>query len=143
MEMIDCVDPLTDPTAHGGRAEDAFDLVLRPSPREPKLLVPLVGRLLPVSAVLRADAEVVLLPAGLPHLGVGRPTWCGGVILDPPARVPPLGPLELLRMAALLPVHGLHGFLLVAFRLCHARRCRSAPAAKHRSRPSGLQTDAA
>ena len=28
MEMIDSVGPLTDPTAHGGRAEDAFDLVL-------------------------------------------------------------------------------------------------------------------
>src|SRR5438094_3133944 len=28
MEMIDTIGPLTDPTAHGGRAEDAFDLVL-------------------------------------------------------------------------------------------------------------------
>ena len=28
IEMIDCVGPLTDPTAHGGSAEDAFDLVL-------------------------------------------------------------------------------------------------------------------
>src|SRR5881409_2928480 len=28
MEMIDSVGPLTDPTAHGGSAEDAFDLVL-------------------------------------------------------------------------------------------------------------------
>jgi pimeloyl-ACP methyl ester carboxylesterase len=28
IEMIDSVGPLTDPTAHGGRAEDAFDLVL-------------------------------------------------------------------------------------------------------------------
>ena len=28
IEMIDTVGPLTDPTAHGGRAEDAFDLVL-------------------------------------------------------------------------------------------------------------------
>jgi pimeloyl-ACP methyl ester carboxylesterase len=28
MEMIDSVGPLTDPTAHGGRAEDAFHLVL-------------------------------------------------------------------------------------------------------------------
>ena len=27
-ELIECVDPLTDPTAHGGRAEDAFHLVL-------------------------------------------------------------------------------------------------------------------
>ncbi len=27
-ELIDCVGPLTDPTAHGGRAEDAFHLVL-------------------------------------------------------------------------------------------------------------------
>src|SRR2546423_1004102 len=28
IEMLDSVGPLTDPTAHGGRAEDAFDLVL-------------------------------------------------------------------------------------------------------------------
>jgi len=28
VEMLDVVGPLTDPTAHGGRAEDAFDLVL-------------------------------------------------------------------------------------------------------------------
>ena len=26
--MLEAVGPLTDPTAHGGRAEDAFDLVL-------------------------------------------------------------------------------------------------------------------
>src|SRR3712207_5689019 len=28
IELLDCVGPLTDPPAHGGRAEDAFDLVL-------------------------------------------------------------------------------------------------------------------
>jgi pimeloyl-ACP methyl ester carboxylesterase len=28
VELLDAVGPLTDPTAHGGRAEDAFDLVL-------------------------------------------------------------------------------------------------------------------
>ena len=28
MELLDTIGPLTDPTAHGGRAEDAFDLVL-------------------------------------------------------------------------------------------------------------------
>src|SRR5919201_2601512 len=28
VEMLDVVGPLTDPTAHGGRAEDAFDLVV-------------------------------------------------------------------------------------------------------------------
>jgi pimeloyl-ACP methyl ester carboxylesterase len=28
MELLEAVGPLTDPTAHGGRAEDAFDLVL-------------------------------------------------------------------------------------------------------------------
>ncbi|HEY6597445.1 MAG TPA: epoxide hydrolase [Asanoa sp.] len=28
IELLEVVDPLTDPTAHGGRAEDAFDLVL-------------------------------------------------------------------------------------------------------------------
>ena len=28
IELLDSVGPLTDPTAHGGRAEDAFHLVL-------------------------------------------------------------------------------------------------------------------
>src|SRR5690348_14053968 len=28
IELLDAVGPLTDPTAHGGKAEDAFDLVL-------------------------------------------------------------------------------------------------------------------
>src|SRR3954464_10076548 len=28
VELLDIVGPLTDPTAHGGRAEDAFDVVL-------------------------------------------------------------------------------------------------------------------
>jgi len=28
IELLDTIGPLTDPTAHGGRAEDAFDLVL-------------------------------------------------------------------------------------------------------------------
>jgi pimeloyl-ACP methyl ester carboxylesterase len=28
IELLEVVSPLTDPTAHGGRAEDAFDLVL-------------------------------------------------------------------------------------------------------------------
>ena len=28
VELLDTVGPLTDPTAHGGRADDAFDLVL-------------------------------------------------------------------------------------------------------------------
>ena len=28
IEMLEIVGPLTDPTAHGGRAEDAFDLVM-------------------------------------------------------------------------------------------------------------------
>jgi pimeloyl-ACP methyl ester carboxylesterase len=31
-ELIKVIDPLTDPTAHGGRAEDAFDLVLPSMP---------------------------------------------------------------------------------------------------------------
>jgi pimeloyl-ACP methyl ester carboxylesterase len=32
LELLDVVGPLTDPTAHGGRAEDAFDLVLPSMP---------------------------------------------------------------------------------------------------------------
>ena len=32
IELLEVVGPLTDPTAHGGRAEDAFDLVLPPLP---------------------------------------------------------------------------------------------------------------
>ena len=31
-ELVKVVGPLTDPTAHGGRAEDAFDLVLPSMP---------------------------------------------------------------------------------------------------------------
>jgi pimeloyl-ACP methyl ester carboxylesterase len=32
LELLKVIDPLTDPTAHGGRAEDAFDLVLPSMP---------------------------------------------------------------------------------------------------------------
>jgi pimeloyl-ACP methyl ester carboxylesterase len=32
IEMLNVVDPLTDPTAHGGRAEDAFDVVIPSMP---------------------------------------------------------------------------------------------------------------
>src|SRR5437763_295599 len=32
MELVNAIGPLTDPTAHGGRAEDAFDLVLPSMP---------------------------------------------------------------------------------------------------------------
>src|SRR4030095_14661103 len=33
IELLDVIDPLTNPTAHGGRAEDAFHLVLPSLPR--------------------------------------------------------------------------------------------------------------
>ena len=39
IELLETIGPLTDPTAHGGRAEDAFDLVLAVHPR-----VRLLGR---------------------------------------------------------------------------------------------------
>src|SRR5437899_5086113 len=50
IEMLEVVGPLTDPTAHGGRAEDAFDLVLPSIPGygfsdEPKELGWNVGRI--------------------------------------------------------------------------------------------------
>ena len=32
IELLETIDPLTDPTAHGGRAEDAFTSCCRPSP---------------------------------------------------------------------------------------------------------------
>ena len=32
MELLKVIGPLTDPEAHGGRAEDAFDLVLHSMP---------------------------------------------------------------------------------------------------------------
>src|SRR3954454_8873975 len=32
IELLDSIGPLTDPTAHGGKAEDAFHLVLPPIP---------------------------------------------------------------------------------------------------------------
>jgi pimeloyl-ACP methyl ester carboxylesterase len=50
VELLDAVGPLTDPTAHGGRAEDAFDLVLPSLPgygfsAEPKEVGWNVGRI--------------------------------------------------------------------------------------------------
>src|SRR5512135_1248519 len=50
IELLEVVGPLTDPTAHGGRAEDAFDLVLPSLPgygfsAEPRELGWNVGRI--------------------------------------------------------------------------------------------------
>src|SRR4029450_2019889 len=50
IEMLEVVGPLTDPTAHGGRAKDAFDLVLPSLPgygfsEQPKELGWNVGRI--------------------------------------------------------------------------------------------------
>ena len=58
VELLETVGPLTDPTAHGGRAEDAFDLVLPSLPgygfsAEPKELGWNVGR------IARAWAELM------------------------------------------------------------------------------------
>jgi pimeloyl-ACP methyl ester carboxylesterase len=58
VELLETVGPLTDPTAHGGRAEDAFDLVLPSLPgygfsSEPKELGWNVGR------VAKAWAELM------------------------------------------------------------------------------------
>jgi hypothetical protein len=36
LELVKVIGPLTDPTAHGGRAEDAFDLVLPAGPVRPR-----------------------------------------------------------------------------------------------------------
>src|SRR3954466_12824079 len=57
IELLDVVGPLTDPTAHGGRAEDAFDLVLPSLPGyglsvEPTELGWNVGRVAPAWAEL-------------------------------------------------------------------------------------------
>ena len=40
IELLDSVGPLTDPTAHGGRAEDAFDLVVPSIPAPPEVSLP-------------------------------------------------------------------------------------------------------
>jgi pimeloyl-ACP methyl ester carboxylesterase len=50
VELLDAIGPLTDPTSHGGRAEDAFDLVLPSLPgygfsAEPKEIGWSVGRI--------------------------------------------------------------------------------------------------
>jgi pimeloyl-ACP methyl ester carboxylesterase len=57
IELLEAVGPLTDPTAHGGRAEDAFDLVLPSLPGygfsgEPTELGWNVGRVAPAWAEL-------------------------------------------------------------------------------------------
>ncbi len=57
IELLEVVGPLTDPTAHGGRAEDAFDLVLPSLPgygfsAEPTELGWNVGRVAPAWAEL-------------------------------------------------------------------------------------------
>jgi pimeloyl-ACP methyl ester carboxylesterase len=57
IELLESVGPLTDPTAHGGRAEDAFDLVLPSLPgyglsEEPVELGWNVGRVAPAWAEL-------------------------------------------------------------------------------------------
>jgi pimeloyl-ACP methyl ester carboxylesterase len=57
IELLEVVGPLTDPTAHGGRAEDAFDLVLPSLPgyglsEEPTELGWNVGRVAPAWAEL-------------------------------------------------------------------------------------------
>ena len=74
IELLETVGPLTDPTAHGGRAEDAFDLVLPSDPR-----VRLLGRADRARLVRRprrggvgeADAPPRLLPLRRP----GRRSW--------------------------------------------------------------------
>jgi len=57
IELLDAIGPLTDPTAHGGRAEDAFDLVLPSLPgygfsAAPKQLGWYAGRFAQAWAVL-------------------------------------------------------------------------------------------
>jgi len=37
IELLNVIDPLTNPTAHGGRAEDAFDMVIPSMPGLPRL----------------------------------------------------------------------------------------------------------
>jgi pimeloyl-ACP methyl ester carboxylesterase len=71
VELLDSIGPLTDPTAHGGRAEDAFHLVLPSLPgygfsAEPKELGWEAGR------VARAWAEL------MKRLGYGRYVAQGG-----------------------------------------------------------------
>jgi pimeloyl-ACP methyl ester carboxylesterase len=82
IELLEVVGPLTDPTAHGGRAEDAFDLVLPSLPgygfsdeptdrRSRPLLVP--SRRLaftPASVSQRASASP--LPATAPSVALLR-----------------------------------------------------------------------
>ena len=71
IELLEVVGPLTDPTAHGGRAEDAFDLVLPSIPgyglsAEPTVLGWFAGR------VAQAWAEL------MPRLGYTRYVAQGG-----------------------------------------------------------------
>jgi hypothetical protein len=69
-ELLDSVGPLTDPTAHGGQAEDAFDLVLPSLPGygfsgEPAELGWNVGRVVPQRQLLQRGRQ----GRALRHLG--------------------------------------------------------------------------
>jgi hypothetical protein len=74
IELLDTVGPLTDPTAHGGRAEDAFDLVLPSLPGygfsdEPADLGWNVGR------VAQAWAELMDRASATPVMSPRAATW--------------------------------------------------------------------
>ena len=69
VELLDSVGPLTDPHAHGGRAEDSFDLVLPSLPGygfsgEPTEVGWDVGRI--AAGMGRADAPPRLHPVRRP-----------------------------------------------------------------------------
>jgi pimeloyl-ACP methyl ester carboxylesterase len=101
LELLKVIGPLTDPTAHGGRAEDAFDLVLPSIPG-----YGFSGR--PTSTswgpdrIARAWAELM---ARLGHERyVSQGGDCGSVISDVMARQAPAGLLGIhVNMPATVP----------------------------------------
>jgi len=133
IELLDVIGPLTDPTAHGGSAADAFDLVLPSIPGygfsgEPKE----VGW--DPARIARAWAEL------MNRLGYNRYVAQGGdqgaLVTDAMARLPPNGligihlnllstfPLEVLAavFAGANPPPGLVKKLAVAILAAHAER---------------------
>ena len=76
IEMLEVVGPLTDPTAHGGSAEDAFDVVVPSMPgygfsEEPKEVGWDAGRI--ARSLGGADAVASATPATSPRAAIRAP----------------------------------------------------------------------
>jgi pimeloyl-ACP methyl ester carboxylesterase len=100
-ELLKVIDPLTDPTAHGGRAEDAFDLVIPSMPGYGFSGKPQVTGWNP-DHIARAWA-VLMKRLGYTHYVAQGGDW-GSVVADVMARQKPEGLLGIhINMPATVP----------------------------------------